>query len=334
MTHVCLVVLVSLAGPAVTAHGQKAPGLGYAYPPAIPVGRTSEYSKPRGFDFTVDMEWFVHDNQVRLKATGPPGDLKIDRCRPLTGWDRAPALRRCRSRERSPRGSTSMQIVPAGLVRFQVANANGSSSTAIIYLSRSPEIIELRSATIRSGYRRFPSDSSGRLSRLTEVDRYTLCLDHDGPVSVDLMARRLGSDFHGVLQVHDGSGKPVADFADTEGLDGGVMFAVRKGEFYTISVHDVDSRGDRARLIVSPWCQACVRTIPAAACAGLCASWSSSVLGWPRASRCWNRCARSCRFPWNRGESPISIGSRDHRARSMCQSRSRILKKSYATERP
>ncbi len=85
-------------------------------------------------------------------------------------------------------------------------------------------------------------------------------------VSVDLMARRLGADFNGVVKVHDATGQMLADFADTLGLDGGVTFAASAGKAYTISLHDADFRGDRAyvyRLAISQ-APRVITTIPAA----------------------------------------------------------------------
>ena len=197
-----------------------------------------------GFDFTVDLEWFVHDDRVRLKAVGPPGEYQLVPPPYWIGlWTGTPAIpipREVAARiEVDPRA-------PDGLVRFQVANANGSSSTALIYPSHGTEIVESRSRDLPQRLPSLPVAVSGRLSRLTEVDRYTLSTDRDGPVSIDLMARRLGSDFNGVIQVHDDAGQRIADWADTQGLDGGLMFVAKGGQPYTVSVHDVDFRGDRA----------------------------------------------------------------------------------------
>ena len=54
------IVLTTLAGPVATAYGQKAPGLGYAYPPAITIGRTSPIQLG-GFDFTQEMSYQMPD---------------------------------------------------------------------------------------------------------------------------------------------------------------------------------------------------------------------------------------------------------------------------------
>jgi hypothetical protein len=240
----CVIVsILCLIVWATTARAQKAPGLGYAYPPAIPIGQTSAIQLG-GFDFTVDMEWFVHDARVRLIAAGPPGDYLLAPppywIGPRTSTPAVPI-----PREVAARIEVDSQA-PAGLLRFQVANANGSSSTSMIYLSDGPETVESRSRDFPQRLPTLPVAVSGRLSRLTEVDRYILSTERDGLVSVDLMARRLGADFHGAMEVHDQAGKRIADFADTEGLDGGLIFAAKAGAPYTVGVHDIDFRGDRA----------------------------------------------------------------------------------------
>lgn len=226
-----------------TAFAQKFPQLGYVYPPAIEAGKTTAVQLG-GFDFTTDMQWFVHDHRVRLRTKGLPGEYHIP---PPPYWT-------------GPRTSTPALPIPrevagelevdssisAGLVKWQVANANGASATAVFFVSHGPEIVESRSRDFPQRLPSLPLGISGRLSRLTEVDRYELVAEQDGPISVDLWARRLGSDFQGVLQVRDGAEKMLAELSDTQGVDGGVTFAAKAGATYTVSVHDVDFRGDRA----------------------------------------------------------------------------------------
>lgn len=229
--------------PPAVGLGQKPPGLGYAYPPAVAVGQETEVQLG-GFDFTPDMQWFVHDDQVRLETSGPPGDF-IDPPPPYWTGPRAagPALpipREVPARFHVPAES------PSGLVRWQVANANGSSSTAMLYVSREPEMVESRSRDFAQRLPELPVAVSGRLSRLTEVDRYEVSAEQSGLICVDLMARRLGSDFQGVVEVFDATGKLVADLCDTQGLDGSLCFAATGGEIYEVSIRDADFRGDRS----------------------------------------------------------------------------------------
>lgn len=252
-----------LLGSTALAQAQIAPGLGYVFPPAIRAGQPTDVQLG-GFDFTPDMQWFVHDARVRLEILGEPGEFHLPPppywIGPRAGSNAPPIPREVAGRIAADRD------MPAGLVRWQVANANGSSATAVFYVSQGTEIVESRSRDLPQRLPALPVAVSGRLSRLTEVDRYELVVDRDGPVSIDLMARRLGSGLNGALQVHDSAGALLADFADTQGLDGGVTFAAKAGETYVIGMHDVDFRGDRAfvyRLAVRPGPRV-VCTIPAA----------------------------------------------------------------------
>ena len=60
---------------------------------------------------------------------------------------------------------------------------------------------------------------SGRLLKNEEVDRYRFTAIKDGPITCELMARRLGSKFVGLLQVHDAAGKLMKDALGTSGAD-------------------------------------------------------------------------------------------------------------------
>lgn len=248
-----------------TARGnaQKPPGLGYVFPPVVRAGQTTDVQLGV-YDYTTDLEWFVHDDRAQLKILGPAGDYLLP---PPPYWH-------------GPRSSSPAMPIPrevpaqievrpdaqTGLVRWQVANANGSSATAVFYVSRGAEIVESRSRDFPQKLTSLPVGISGRLGRLTEVDRYEWTADCDGLISVDLMNRRLGADFNGVLEVRDAADELIADFADTQGTDGALTFAARSGVTYTISLRDADYRGDRAfvyRLAISRGPRV-VCTLPAA----------------------------------------------------------------------
>ena len=222
---------------------QKPPRLGYVFPPSIRAGATTEVQLG-GYDFTPDMQWFIHDPLAKLTTSGTPGDYQLTPppywTGPRAGVGSPPIAREVTGR---------IAIDPArpdGLVRWQVANANGASQTAVFYVGRGQEIVENRSRDLPQRLPALPVAVSGRLSRLTEVDRYEVVADADGLISVDLMARRLGSGFNGTIEVRDASGEVLADFADTQGLDGGLTFAARSGKTYEIALHDADFQGDRA----------------------------------------------------------------------------------------
>ena len=228
---------------AADAAAQLAPGAGYVFPPAVPIGQTTAVQMGI-FDPTDDLQWFVHDPKVQLERTGPVSDFHLP---PPPYWT-------------GPRGGTNALPIPReaparitvaadaepGFVMWQIANANGSSRTARMLLSNQPELIENRSRDFPQRLPALPIAVSGRLGRLTEVDRYEILAAVDGPISVELMARQLGADFRGVLEVRDAEGRLICDFADTQGMDGGLTFSAKAGQIYQVSLHDVDFRGDRA----------------------------------------------------------------------------------------
>lgn len=222
---------------------QKAPDVGYVFPPVLRIGETTN-AQLGGYDWTDDLDWFVHNDQVRLEVLGPPGDYLLT---PPPYWTGPRASTTALPIPREVAGRvTVLPTVRPGLVWWQVANANGTSSVGTILLSNDTEVLESRSRDLPQTLPNAPIAVSGRLSRLTEVDRYEWTATRDGPVTVELMARRLGSPFQGAIEVHDNAGRLIADFADTQGLDGSLTFAAKQGERYVISLHDVDFRGDRS----------------------------------------------------------------------------------------
>ena len=234
--------IVLLVCQASTAVAQLAPGAGYVFPPAVRIGQSTDVQMGI-FDPTDDLQWFVHDSKVMLERTGAVSDFHLP---PPPYWTgprggiSAPPI----PREAPARITVAADAEP-GFVLWQIANANGSSRTARLLLSHDPEIIESRSRDFPQQLPALPVAVSGRLSRLTEVDRYEIIAATDGPISVNLMARQLGADFRAVLQVRNSAGKLLADFADTQGMDGAVTFPATSGEKYIVSIHDVDFRGDR-----------------------------------------------------------------------------------------
>jgi hypothetical protein len=58
------------------ARAQKAPEAGYVFPVGGNAGTTIDV-KLGGYDWTPDMEFFVHDKRVQLIASGPPGPILI-----------------------------------------------------------------------------------------------------------------------------------------------------------------------------------------------------------------------------------------------------------------
>src|SRR6266702_866748 len=117
--------VVSLFHIPCSAQAQKAPETGYVFPPGGKAGTTVEV-RLGGYDWTPDMEYFVHDKRVKLIATGPPGPILIP---PPPYWfgakGRIAALP-------LPREVPAKLVIPAdvppGPIYWQAANANGATN--------------------------------------------------------------------------------------------------------------------------------------------------------------------------------------------------------------
>src|SRR5438876_50452 len=59
-----------------SAWAQKTPDAGYIFPPGGKAGTTIDVHLG-GYDWTPDMEYFVHDPRVKLVPCGPPGPILI-----------------------------------------------------------------------------------------------------------------------------------------------------------------------------------------------------------------------------------------------------------------
>ncbi len=226
-----------------TAQAQVPPELGYVYPPVVKAGTTTDVQLG-GYDFTSDMQFFVHDPRVKLTPSGELGDFLMTEppfwFGPKSHDTALPIPREISARIEVP------PDMPAGLVKWQVANANGSSATGVFYISHLAEVLEQRRGEQPQVLPTTPIAVSGRLAKIAEVDRYEFTAQRDGLITLDLMARRLGAKFHGAVKVHDAKSRLVADVADTAGSDIQATFVARGNESYTASVYDVDFRGNPA----------------------------------------------------------------------------------------
>lgn len=242
---------------------QKAPGVGYAYPPGGRAGSTVEV-KLGGYDWTPDMQFLVHDAAVKLEVLSAPSDV-IPHLPPywfgIKSMVNDPPL---------PREVTARLTLPADLpegpLRWCVANANGGSPSAVFIVGRDPEVLEDEQRATPQVLPELPVTVNGRLLRIEEVDRYQFQTASSGLVTIDLMARRLGSDFLGVLEVRDADGRKIAETFDTAGHDPELTVAVEGGKPYVVAVRDLDYRGYRSltyrlKLTTGPRVTA---TIPAA----------------------------------------------------------------------
>lgn len=224
---------------------QKPPELGYAFPPAIQIGKKS-HVQLGGFDFTPDLQFIVHDDSVGLSVDPNLGDFLVPGPPYWFGEkSRATAFP-------IPREFSATVHVPTscstGFVPWQVANANGSSQASRFYLSHTKEILEKRVRNQPQSLPELPLGVSGRLERITEVDRYSFLATQHGLVTIELMARAVGTDLNGVLTVYDDQGQQVADATDLDGSDLAVTFPVQINRRYVVGLHDIDYRGHSAMI--------------------------------------------------------------------------------------
>ena len=237
-TSLAICVLFSSPGFA-----QLAPELGYAYPAGGKAGSAINVHLG-GAEWTPDMQFFCFDPRVKLEALGPPGELLVP---PPPYWfgakGRLSSLPLLRER---PAKFTLPADLPPGPIRWQASNANGSTSVGVFIIGTSTELMEDEKRKVPQTLPALPVCVNGRLWKNEEVDRYSFKAAAAGPVTCELAARRLGSNFHGVIEVTDAKGVLIAEDVDTEGRDAALTFAAVAGMDYTIAVRDIDHSGDRS----------------------------------------------------------------------------------------
>ena len=190
-----------------------------------------------GYDWTPDMQLFVHDPRIKLELIGPPSPVLVPEPPYWFGAKgRGPAWPLPRE---FPARLTIPADVPSGLVRWQAANANGSSPVGLFYVGDLPEIVEDANRKSPQVLPSLPVTVSGQIRKIEEIDRYEFSAPKTGPVTIELLARQLGSPLHGMLQVRDAAGHVVVDAADTEGRDITETFIARAQEKYIVSLHDL-----------------------------------------------------------------------------------------------
>ncbi|MCZ2342688.1 MAG: PPC domain-containing protein [Bacteroidales bacterium] len=260
----------------------KAPEPGYAFPAGGNPGSTLEVTLG-GYDWTPDVELIPLDPRVRLTFTGELGPVIVP---PPPFWfgpkgTIAPIP--------LPRERTAKLTLPAGLppgpIYWTTASANGiGTNTGTLWVGDGrPEVLEqaassmssssmssmsspsMSSSTISQVLPALPVTVNGRLARIEEVDRYSFSVPRNGPVTLELFARRLGIDCNLTLTVRNPAGNVVADAVDTAGQDLAVTFSATANTRYTVELHDLDFRGDCScvyRLVLTPGPRV-VATIPA-----------------------------------------------------------------------
>lgn len=226
-----------------TVQAQLAPEIGYVLPSGGRAG-TEVDLVIGGYDWTPDTQVFVHDPRITLQLVGAPSEVLIAEPPYWFGYKARgyawPLPREFRARLTIPAD------VPAGLVRWQVANANGASPVGQLQIGHFAEVAENSAQKGPQPLPALPVTVSGQIRRIEEIDRYQFSVPKAGPVTLELMARRIGSPLHGILKVRDASGRVVLDTADTEGRDINVTMHAEAGVPYVLSLHDLDFAGDRS----------------------------------------------------------------------------------------
>jgi hypothetical protein len=245
---VALLLLLAAARGAADPPKAKAPEIGYICPAGGAAGTTVNVELG-GFEWTPDMQLFVHRPGVQLVATGPPGPVLVPDPPYWLGpksFNSDPLLP-----SETPARITIPADCPPGPIFWQAANANGSTATGVFIVSAgSPagaaEVLEIQNHKSPQPLKSLPVTVSGRITRIEEVDRYEFTAAREGPVTCVVDARRLGSQLLAALEVRDAAGLLVADAYDTEGTDAALTFAAEKDATYFISIRDIDFRGDRS----------------------------------------------------------------------------------------
>lgn len=235
-----LVGLVFLVHP---AQAQLPPGPdGYIFPAGGKVGSTVEVHLG-GSDWTPDVQFVVHNPPVKLEVLSKPGPVLMHE---PPFWFGA---RSSTNDPRLPREVTARFVLPADLppgpIHWSVVNANGGGTSGVFHAAHGLELNENETRREPQDLPNLPLTVNGRLRRIEEVDEYRFKANQTGPVTCDLFARRLGSDFRGVIEIRDADGKRLADKVDTDGEDPTLVVPVEKGKSYTVAVRDLDFAGYR-----------------------------------------------------------------------------------------
>jgi hypothetical protein len=206
-----------------------------------------------GYDWTPDMQVFVHDPRVKLELIGPRSEVLVPEPPYWFGY-KARGYAWPLPRE-YPARLTIPNDVPPGPIQWQVANANGASPVGTFFVGGTPELVEDPKRKDAQELPALPITVSGQIRLIEEVDRYRFRVAKAGPVTIELITRPFGSMLHGMLQVRDPEGRVVLDAADTEGTDLVRTMIAQADTPYEIRVHDLDFAGDRSyvyRLTLNP----------------------------------------------------------------------------------
>ena len=246
-----LAFLVAFTFPHVGV-AQHPPSIGYMYPPGAQASQTTEVILG-GYDWTPDMQVFVHDPRIALEIVGPPGPVIVPE--PPYWFEKKsrrppfPLPRETKARLTIPAD------VPAGIVKWQAANANGATAVGSFVVNHTVTVIEDASRTEPQQLEALPVCVSGQIKHIKEVDQYRFTATKSGPVTCSTIAREFGLQLNAVVEIRDKAGLIVAEAADTAGIDTALTFSAKAGESYTAGIYDLDFRGNRGfvyQLTITP----------------------------------------------------------------------------------
>lgn len=237
-----ILLLVWAAG--LEAWAQQPPSIAYMFPAGGRAGETTEVVLG-GYDWTPDMQLFVHDPRITLELLGPPGPVLVPE---PPYWFGSKARRPPFPLPRETRARLTIPAdVSPGVVRWQAANANGATTAGRFQVFAEPALV--REATDHTNPQRLPSlpvTVGGRIEKIEEVDRYRFTADRSGPVTCTVAARAVGSVLNAVIEIRDESGRLIADSVDTAGRDIELTWFAEADHTYEVSLFDLDFRGDRS----------------------------------------------------------------------------------------
>ena len=222
---------------------QLAPGMGYMSPSGGQAGQTIDVTIG-GYDWTSDIELFVHDSRITLELIEPPGEVIVPEPPYWFGKKarRSPFL--------LPREATARLTIPSdippGLVKWQVANANGASATGLFRVSQNEELSEQQAMAKLLHVSEKPFTISGQIKKIQEIDCYEFIADRAGLITCTIESRSLNSPLNAFLEIRDKSDQVIGDVADTGGNDTSLTFLATKDQRYKACLYDVDFRGNRS----------------------------------------------------------------------------------------
>ena len=226
-----------------SALAQHPPGMGYVFPCGVESGQTTEVILG-GYDWTPDMQIFVHDSRISLEIVGHPGPVIVPE---PPYWFSKKARRPpfLLPRETAAR-VTVPDDVPPGIVTWQAANANGATAIGRFVVTGTPRVTDSGKRSKPQPLPALPVCVAGQIRHIREVDRYSFRCTQSGPVTCAVIARQIGSPLSPVLEIRDQAGQIVSEAADTAGHDTALTFAATADQTYVVSVYDVDFRGNRS----------------------------------------------------------------------------------------